>query len=85
MSLFKKMFYVIRDIGVRVHLCQMIQDGSTRNRIATELGVNQICIRNVWRLSHDTQNYLGRHGSGQEFLQIGELILKFCSINEFFF
>ena len=58
---------------VRIHLnevqcaraCQMIQDGRTQRDVATELGVSQSCIRNIWRRFQDTQSYSRRPGSGR--------------------
>jgi transposase len=65
--------FVVCLLGVRVHLtevqcaraCQMIQDGRTQRDVATELGVSQSCIRNVWRRFQETQSYRRRRGSGR--------------------
>ena len=65
--------FVVCVIGVRVHLtevqcaraCQMIQDGRTQRDVATEFGVSQSCIRNIWRRFQETQSYRRRRGSGR--------------------
>ena len=65
--------FVVCVMGVRVHLteiqcaraCQMIQDGRTQRDVATEFGVSQSCIRNVWRRFQETQSYRRRPGAGR--------------------